>query len=166
MVSALFIRERMQSTLQDKPEASSVLAEENTRHKLRLNLRSRGGMVCAVRLGKTIVLLLLAIWLPTTAHCGLEAFGVFPMEQCCKDEAQGNHKCDSGCSVVEDGGLKAETSYVLPAPPDVLQILLDLSELPPASVETGEDTPPFETQHLPQFVIQTALPIRGPSFAS
>lgn len=143
------------------------MAEKNTRPKLRLNLRSHGGMVCAVRLGKTIVLLLLAIWLPTTAHCGLEAFGVFPMEQCCKDEAQGNHRCDSGCSVVEDGGLKAELSYVLPAPPDVQQILFDLCELSPASIEIGEDTdPPFETQHLPQFVIQTALPIRGPSFAS
>ena len=120
-----------------------------------------------VKVGKTIALLLLAIWLPTTAHCGLEAFGVFPVEECCKAEAQGTHKCDSGCSVVEDGGLKAEYTYVLPAPPDVLQILLDLSELPTRSIDVREDgDPPFETQHLPQFVIQTALPIRGPSFAS
>lgn len=124
-------------------------------------------MLALLKLGKAIVLLLFAIWLPTTAHCGLEAFGVFPMEECCKKEAQGSHKCDSGCSVVEDGGLKAQFSYVLPEPPDVLQILLDLSELPTASFDVRENiSPPFQTQHLPQFVIQTALPIRGPSFAS
>ena len=89
------------------------------------------------------------------------------MEECCEQEPAGSHRCDSGCTVVEDGGLKTECAKVLPVPPNTFAIVQDL-----ARAEVSADhaffpaVPPFESAFLPQFVIQTALPIRAPSLTS
>ena len=115
-----------------------------------------------------LTLLLLATWLPTTAHCGLEAFEVLPMEDCCKEQAQGSHHCDRGCGVVEDGGVKTECLIALPVPPDTFEVFDDLARAAIILLYDPGDTaisPRSEAQFLPQFVMQTALPARAPSFA-
>ena len=113
-------------------------------------------------------LLLLAMWLPATVHCELESVGILPMDECCETQGPGNHRCDSGCNIVEDGGIKTECVNVLPAPPMVCIVLPELSLLPVThtlrAVKPHQTN--FENNHLPQFLIGTALPIRGPSLAS
>jgi hypothetical protein len=115
-----------------------------------------------------LTLLLLVCWLPATAHCGLESIGLVPMDECCEKNSSGDQHADAGCKVVEDSGLKTECSDVLPCPPELLVLLPALLELrtaaavEPSALARSE----FVTHHLPQFVIQTALPIRGPSVAS
>lgn len=121
-----------------------------------------------MRLWKIILtLVLLAVWLPTTAHCGLESFGALPVEECCTEESPGAHQCESGCGIVEDGGFKTECAHDLPVPPNTLAIIGDLARSATAiSAPLDRPLPPFEAGYLPQFVIQTALPIRAPSIAS
>jgi hypothetical protein len=112
-------------------------------------------------------LLLLAAWLPTTAHCGLEQFGVLPSDTCCEEDKSASHRCAGGCSIVEDGAFKTECSTSLPAPPVGIAIIIDLAQVSvSASERLDVFQPPFEASCLPQFVIRTALPIRGPSVAS
>lgn len=88
------------------------------------------------------------------------------MDECCESEAQGTHRCESGCNVVEVGGIKTECQNTLPVPPQCWVVLPDLSRLGFEKREIEKRSRPFEHQDLPQFVIRTALPIRGPSLAS
>ncbi|HUS36869.1 MAG TPA: hypothetical protein VM680_16100 [Verrucomicrobiae bacterium] len=110
----------------------------------------------------------LVAWLPATVHCELEAAGFFPMDECCETQGQGNHRCDSGCNIVEDGGIKTECVCALPAPSMVCIVLPELSLLPVTdrlrALEPHKTD--FKNNHLPEFLIATALPIRGPSLAS
>jgi hypothetical protein len=122
-----------------------------------------------VRLLKSIfTLLLLAVWLPATAHCRLEAIGVIAVDQCCETTSEGNGHSDSACRDVEDSSYKTECPATLPAPPNCQIIVIDLCTLPcPVSFNSIDPTQTeFQTHHLPQFVIATAQPIRGPSFVS
>lgn len=111
------------------------------------------------------------LWLPATAHCGLEAIGVFPGEDCCESESQskaGKHSCEDGCTTVEDGAFKTECAKTTAEPPVTDFVLPELSLfLPPLrAVSLHDETVQFRANHLPQFVIRTSLPIRGPSLAS
>ena len=114
-----------------------------------------------------LTMVLLALWVPATVHCELESAGLVPMDECCQTEAN-NHRCDSGCNVVEDGGIKTECQMLAPAPPETGVILTNLSAIPVPDLPREKQPRPeaFKIHHLPQFVIHTALPIRGPSFAS
>jgi hypothetical protein len=123
----------------------------------------------AVRLLKSIfTLLLLAVWLPATAHCRLEALGVIAVDQCCETNSDGKGHSDSACKDVEDGSYKTECAAILPAPSDTVVILSDLCVVSCPTASEGVDVTQteFQTHHLPQFVIRTAQPIRGPSLVS
>jgi hypothetical protein len=115
-----------------------------------------------------LTLLLVAAWLPATVHCGLETIGIVTMDECCEKEAAGNHRCEGGCSTVESGGLmKTECSNALPTPPEIIVLSPELSSLLLSDSPQRESQEiSFKAVHLPQFVIRTALPIRGPSVAS
>lgn len=92
---------------------------------------------------------------------------MLPVEDCCEKQSAGKHRCDSGCGVIEDGGIKIECAKVSPVPPSAVAIVFNLDRVSNARCDVAEPpTPPFEISNLPQFVIHTALPIRGPSFAS
>ena len=122
-----------------------------------------------VRLSKSIfTLLLLALWLAATAHCRLEALGVIPIDQCCETSSDGKNHSDSACKDVEDSSYKTECALIAPVPSDSFVILIDLCVLPCPAVSDGVDATEtaFEAHHLPQFVIATAQPIRGPSLVS
>lgn len=122
-----------------------------------------------VRFWKTILtLLVLAMWLPATAHCRLEALGVISIDECCETSADGKSHSDSACKDVEDSSYKTECAALLPSPPDSFVIVIDLCVLACAVESDGVDATEteFQTHHLPQFVIITAQPIRGPSLVS
>ena len=112
------------------------------------------------------MLLFLAAWLPVTAHCGLETFEFLPLDECCAEESAPDQRCENGCTVVEDGGLKTECANVLPVPPTAFVIVHDLARGTLMSLDPPERFFPLQSRYLPQFVIRTALPIRGPSFLS
>lgn len=71
-----------------------------------------------------IALVLLALWLPATSHCALEALSEHVGEVCatlCSHDAV--HDADSGrpaadaCAAVEDGAVKADSAAIAaPAP--------------------------------------------------
>ena len=60
-------------------------------------------------------LLVLAVWLPVTEHCALEATGLIP--KTCTDESTPGRPCKDGCDTVESGLYKpsADTLKILPA---------------------------------------------------
>lgn len=107
------------------------------------------------------------MWLPATVHCELETAGILPMDECCETDGS-NHRCESGCNVVENGGPKTECVNPVPVPPQLFVILPDLSTIPLREPDQPLDVGSFDSSayHLPQFVVRTALPIRGPSLAS
>jgi hypothetical protein len=111
-------------------------------------------------------MLLLAVWLPATVHCELESIGAIPMDECCETAAggSGGHS-DNACKTVEDSSYKLECFAALPDPPETpaVSIVLRVVSCAPGSGAVAAKQSPFETHHLPQFVIRTALPIRGPS---
>lgn len=70
-----------------------------------------------------IASLLLALWLPVTQHCGLEAAGLIPSEPA--HEAS-SHCCDQsdpcthdGCSIVESGLVKSNADSFKVLAPDL-----------------------------------------------
>ena len=126
-------------------------------------------IVRRVRFWKTILtLIVLATWLPATAHCRLEAIGMIPLDECCETTAGGEHHSDSACKNVEEISYKVECAAALPARPDTVSALIELCAIrcPTESVGIDLTQTDFLTLHLPQFFINTALPVRAPSLAS
>lgn len=120
------------------------------------------------RIFRIAVLLLLALWLPATLHCDLEAAGLAPASMECRDEHADAAHADDNCDVVENGIYKAASatlkifaptllaagpcpSVALPAPPVFI---------PPLAPERT-DSPPELTRTW-QFLARAALPARAP----
>src|SRR5579885_2054584 len=61
-------------------------------------------------------LLVLAVWLPATEHCALEASGALP-KSCSDNCASGQTDGDDGCAAVENGAYKlSNDSLKIPVP--------------------------------------------------
>ncbi len=131
----------------------------------RLNLKT---------LYKVIALVLLAIWLPVTHHCDLEAAGITVLthgdhaSSACKDVCQGD-----ACHAIEGVSYtkSASTLKVLP-PPVIFSVCLLHLLVQPVLVETQSiysagDPPAVQVLHRTwQFVRRTALPARAPDFVA
>ncbi|MDB6025403.1 MAG: hypothetical protein JWM68_1626 [Verrucomicrobiales bacterium] len=114
----------------------------------------------------------MVLWVPLTSHCYLEDAGVFQesADKCCADESSQSAKedpCDTGCKLVEKAAGKVQNNqrFVIP-----ILALISIVIVPQAT-EVASQTDkvmmwPPETLHLPQFVVTTALPVRGPSLVS
>lgn len=121
---------------------------------------------------KVVAVLLLALWVPVTMHCELQAAVHSVLLQCCcGDEAtQGPAHADDVCGTVESGFYKVEENEILTAPvlafvalaPDTLASLTSEPALEPAIPEPG---PPQELPQSWQFSYRVALPPRAPSLA-
>lgn len=123
--------------------------------------------------GKAVVLMLLALWVPVTMHCELEAMPSFSFLQCCCGPEQSPETpsdCDenAGCSAVESGFCKVEDEQT--AAPEIAFVLaflaMDWTVLPlPANhgpAPEARSAPP-ELAQFWQFSYRTALPPRAPS---
>ncbi len=124
------------------------------------------------RLFKTIALLLLAVWLPATLHCSLEAVG---LELECHDGPAdvGAHACHAdACEVVEDGSY-AKSVITLRVPPPALAedlgalLLMMVRPVLIAEPDVRPDDPPrvMALQRTWSFDRRAALPARAPDRA-
>jgi hypothetical protein len=122
-----------------------------------------------------VAALLLAMWLPVTFHCLLEALPGFGFLACCQHQDVAPHQdsdCDSdSCAVVESGHYLVEDNPVLMPPSATVLCFLfpNLLLMPPVVTELG---PPWGEPGPPglantwQFHTRTVLPVRAPSFLS
>jgi len=122
-----------------------------------------------VRFGRFLLFTLLALWLPATMHCRLEAAGFFAAHDDCADEnsAGTSTDCrDDVCPTVEEA-LYKESGVQLTAPapaPFLLFVLVSPPRLAaPARWATLEAAPPAELAVRWQFLARAAPPARAPS---
>jgi hypothetical protein len=119
------------------------------------------------KLRQIVGVLLLVLWVPTTAHCALEIIPGLEIFNC---ETQSSPKPDceaDGCAQVENPTYKVSDSQVPLLPP----LFVVIFELPP--VEAAPQEEPFLTTAAPpditsrwQISSRAALPPRAPSFVS
>ncbi len=123
------------------------------------------------RLRQIVSLLLLALWLPATLHCDLEAAGLAPTAIACADEthapATSGHADDS-CGLIENSTYKSALTVVkAPAPTLLACCLCCVAALTPEPLfvplvsPERSDTPPELTRTW-QFRSRAALPARAP----
>ena len=126
-------------------------------------------------LSKSVALVLLALWLPVTAHCALEAVPGFDFLQCCcggDQPPQPPSDCkENVCGAVESGLYKIEDNptpasglarlpafagweWVAEPPTDAAPHFAPVSSVPP------------ELSRFWQFFYRTALPPRAPSLVA
>ena len=126
------------------------------------------------RLGKAVALVLLALWVPVTAHCKLETLSGLDFLACLEHEDSVPHQdsdCkDDVCASVESGNYRVEDNPPLILPPLVISAPLGidwLAEEPrPESAISATSFPPPELPRLWQFSYRTALPPRAPSLGA
>ena len=119
-----------------------------------------------------IALFLLALWLPATQHCDLEAAGIMAWEEIGHTHAESSCKqsCETDvCPTVEGASYNPASHLLRVLPPDVF-VVLHLIDLLPAPLVI-EDQEAFFTGDPPelqkilrtwQFSRRTALPARAP----
>ena len=118
------------------------------------------------------LLLLLALWLPATQHCALEASGLIAVT--CADELGNcatNGGASDGCGVLEGGAYKLSSTVVKAPAPDFQVIAYFLwLRIPPPKARTETTVFPVVAMDRPlgwipawQFVRRAALPSRAPS---
>lgn len=120
------------------------------------------------RLSRFIALFLLALWLPATQHCDLEAAGLAPASVTCQEEHVADTHAADNCTLVENGTYKHASALLkVPAPALAVACLCCLVELTPRPIfvplvsPEQTDTPPELTRTW-QFLARTALPARAP----
>jgi hypothetical protein len=118
-------------------------------------------------------LLAIALWLPVTLHCELEAIPGFEFLACVTNQEADSAKshCEDSCCSVERAAYKIDqVRQTLPMPellPVVLATLLNAEV-----VLSGRNFPeplvsaPPDLPRTWQFVSRAAVPPRAPSFAS
>ncbi len=105
-----------------------------------------------------------------TNHCCLEMAGILPTDECCVAEdstTTSGDPCDTECKLVEKTGYKTETNQKIQVVvPFLISLLASSPEQFSNSVSANIHFWPPDALHLPQFLITTSLPIRGPSLVS
>ena len=124
------------------------------------------------RFARTLLLLLVAAWLPVTLHCRLEAAGLLDQHDgCCVMEqaATPASDCkDDVCPTVEEALYKESAQSLKVAAPAVAECFVCLAHLAePAVAEPilspERHAPPLELAVAWQFIARAAPPARAPS---
>lgn len=115
-------------------------------------------------------LVVLALWLPTTVHCNLEALLSWQAETCCGDHAEKPSAPVDHCGV-EDGSYRMTTASVVVAAPDLLLCWCGQVVWAAPAVEATAPAPDFSESppgltRTWQFVERAALPARAPTRVS
>ena len=122
-----------------------------------------------LRLTKLIALLLVALWLPATLHCELEASGLFePFTECV---AAGDECCDDTVCVTVEEALFKETAHALKvSAPDDDACLVCLAVAAPSDaffadpvLSSARHESPPELGVAWQFLSRAAPPARAPA---
>ena len=127
-----------------------------------------------IRFGRFLLFALLALWLPATLHCKLEAAGVF--EEHCTDEGLPGTDAgctDDACPTIEEGFYKdSAVKLVVPSPaechiPDCCALLLAADRfVTESALSPVRHAPPSELTVRWQFLTRAAPPARAPSLNS
>lgn len=121
-------------------------------------------------LRRLIALVLVALWLPATLHCDLEAAGL-EIGVLCHDhdtpEAAAAHCSDDACHAIEDAAYTAVvlTKLVGVISFSVLALLPEPPDLPAATLSPASTDVPLEVPRSWQFTTRAAPPARAPSVA-
>jgi len=131
------------------------------------------------RLRRILALALVALWLPATLHCALEAAGLDDFFHCVNDlHAPCDHSSPAdlpvdACNVIEDASFKpASDTAVLPPPSFCACLLCFVVPSPvlalssPPSGLTARIEPPPEVARTWHFTARAAPPSRAPSLLS
>ncbi|MCC6414732.1 MAG: hypothetical protein IT582_02335 [Opitutaceae bacterium] len=121
--------------------------------------------------------LLLALWLPATQHCGLEAAGLFgDAMEChepdgCATPHEESHCDTDNCQPIENTAYKSSLNAIHVAAPLALTCLCCLHEITPETivvplVSPERANPPPELAPTWQFVARAALSPRAPTTVS
>lgn len=126
-----------------------------------------------IRFGRVLLFALLALWLPATLHCRLEAAGFF--EPHCAEEqaaATGTDCKDDACPAVEQDLYKDSSAAVIVAAPlechvpDCGALLLSPDRLAvEPTLSPVRHAPPSELTVRWQFIARAAPPARAPNRA-
>jgi hypothetical protein len=125
------------------------------------------------RLMKWTALLLLALWMPVTAHCKLEVLPGLGFLACSEGEGSVPHQeagCEQdGCATVESGDYRVEYNPPLTFPPLslLLPLNIDLRAAEPLAPDLSLGAThlgPPEILKTWQFFCRAALSPRAPSF--
>jgi hypothetical protein len=125
------------------------------------------------RLARALLFALVAIWLPVTLHCRLEAAGVLDQhDACCASEQRAAplSGCQDDCPTVEEALFKESAQgfkIVAPAATDCLArlaiIALAHTRVPEPALSPTRHAPPPELRVAWQFLSRAAPPARAPS---
>ena len=128
------------------------------------------------RLARLMLFTLVALWLPVTLHCRLEAAGLHDTDDCCAGEqaadVAGDCK-DDACPTVEDTLFKESSQALQVAAPSatdcfaclaLVALERDLRAAP--TLSPPRHGPPFELKVAWQFLSRAAPPARAPSLNS
>jgi hypothetical protein len=124
------------------------------------------------RFARMLILTLVAVWLPVTLHCRLEAAGFYDAaDDCCSTEqaaAPAGDCKDDACPTVEDALYKESAHSLKVAAPDVSLCLACLALVPESAanepaLSTASHAPPLEIEAAWQFLARAAPPARAPS---
>ncbi|MSU67033.1 MAG: hypothetical protein EXS40_00440 [Opitutaceae bacterium] len=123
------------------------------------------------RLRRLLALALVALWLPATLHCDLEAAGL-EIAFVCHDHdtpeaAAAAHCTDDACHAIEDAAYTAVTFTKLVSGTvlSVVALLPEPLELPAAALSPASTDVPLEVPRSWQFSTRAAPPARAPSVA-
>ena len=122
------------------------------------------------RLRRILALALVALWLPATLHCDLEAAGL-EIGVLCHDhdtpEAAAAHCTDDACHAIEDAAYTAVTLTKLVSGTvlSVVALLPEPLELPAAALSPASTDVPLEVPRSWRFSTRAAPPARAPSVA-
>jgi len=124
-----------------------------------------------IRFGRFLLFALLALWLPATLHCKLEAAGVFAEH--CTDEhspATDTGCTDDACPTIEDGLFKDSAAKLTVAAPAECHIPACCAHLlapdrlvAEPALSPVRHAPPSELTVRWQFITRAAPPARAPS---
>ncbi len=125
-------------------------------------------MGCVYRI---IALLMLALWLPVTGHCSLEAIEGLEFLSCPSETPSSSHCDDDGCQTIESATYRVQDNHA-----DFAVTLLFLGCLHFQTVLTEPRGEIFSSSSLTlnspelpqtwQFILRTALSPRAPSLVS
>ena len=119
---------------------------------------------------RAILLVMVALWLPSASHCLLEDIGWIHEDHATTDSDFGHDAADGNCHLpISDTSLQSLglTEDILLWNPELLELDWCFELLPGASKPDFPGTaPPAEKIHRWQFIFRAALPVRAPSFAS
>jgi hypothetical protein len=112
-----------------------------------------------------LTLVLLATWLPATAHCKIEQLPGFAFLECA-DECSPPADCDSDGCAIEDASYKAPDNGSIVPSLVCVSIVVVVAPSQEQAFQVAKLPDPPELPQNWHFSRRAALPPRAPSFAS